>query len=164
MSNFKVYTSFNTFASNCYFYLKSPKWKWKFEPSPWSHPHSDHIINMRPVPQNLTYRPSTATSRWFSAKWRQFRVTSGDVRSCDIISCHVTASPRELQPCRSSNVHKTWLIDLLQPLPSEFRSSDVTDGWLPAPWRHVTSFPVTWLPPPECYSLVAAQTYPKLDL
>ena len=38
-------------------------------------------------------------------------------------------------------------------LPGHFRSRG-----------HVTSFPVTWLPPPASYSPVGAQTYPKLDL
>jgi len=47
-----------------------------------------------------------------------------DVRSRDI-SCHVTATSCDLQSGRISNVHKTRLIGLLQPLPGDFRSNDV---------------------------------------
>jgi len=47
---------------------------------------------------------------------------------------------------------------LLQPLPNDFWSNDVTTGSLPLTWGHVTSFPVTWLPPPASYSLVWSQT------
>ena len=36
-----------------------------------------------------------------------FRVTSGHFRSRDVISCHVTATSCELQPCRSLNIPKT---------------------------------------------------------
>ena len=42
-----------------------------------------------------------------SIELRHFRVTCGHVRSCDIISCHVTATSCELQSGRSSNVPKT---------------------------------------------------------
>jgi len=40
----------------------------------------------------------------------------------------VTATSCELQPCRSSNVPKTWLTGFLQPLPGDFQSNDVTSG------------------------------------
>ena len=69
----------------------------------------------------------------------------------------------QLQPC-SSNVPKTWPIGLLQPLPGEFTTNDVTSGSLPAKWSHVGTFPVQWPPPPASYSPVGDQTYPKLDL
>jgi len=49
-------------------------------------------------------RPSPASSRWLPFKWCHFRVTSGNLRSRDVISCHVTASSCELQPCRMWNV------------------------------------------------------------
>jgi len=77
-----------------------------------------------------------------------FRVTSGHVMSRDVISCHVTATSCELQPCRSSNVPKSRITGLLQPLPGDFRSNDVTSSSLPVTWGYVMSFPVTWLPPP----------------
>ena len=54
-------------------------------------------------------------------KLRHFRVTSGHVMSCGIISCDVTATFCELQPCRGSNLHKTRVFGLLQPLPGDFR-------------------------------------------
>jgi len=82
----------------------------------------------------------------------------GHLRSCDMISWHVTASC-ELQPCRNWNVQYTWVFGLLQPLPGDFRSNDVTSGSLPVPWRHVTSFPVTWLNSPASYSLVGSEMY-----
>jgi len=72
-------------------------------------------------------------------KWRPIWVTSGHARSRDVISCHVTATSCELQPCRSSNVPKTRLIGLLQLLPGDFRSYDVHSGSLPVTWRHFLS-------------------------
>ena len=42
--------------------------------------------------QNLPYRPYTATSRWLPVKLRHFQVTSGHVRSRDVISCPVAAT------------------------------------------------------------------------
>jgi len=44
--------------------------------------------------------PSTATSTCLPIKWRHFQVTSGHPRSRNVVSCHVTASSCELQPCR----------------------------------------------------------------
>jgi len=64
----------------------------------------------------------------------------------------------------SSNVHKTWLIGLLQPHTGDFRLNDVTSGTLPVMWGQVTSFPATWPQPPASYRSVGAQTYPKLDI
>ena len=163
--------------------------------------------------QNLTYRPSPATSRWLPVNWHHSLVTSNHKRSRHVISCHVTATFCDLQPSRSSNVLKTWLVRLLQPPPGDFRSNDVTSGSLPTrevtrrhflscdsdllrvtallelkhtqhltsglvqqlpgdfrsndvtseslpvTWAHVTTFPVTWLPPPASYSLVGNEMY-----
>jgi len=50
---------------------------------------------------------------------------------------------------------------LLQPLPGDFCSNDVTSGSLPVMWGHVTSFSVTRRPPPASFSPIGAQTYPK---
>jgi len=105
-----------------------------------------------------TFRPSAATSRWLPAKWRHFWVTSGHLRSRDVISCYVTASPCELQPCRKWNSQYTRVFCLLQPLPGDFRWNDVTSGSLPVTWRHVTSFSVTWRPFPVSYGLVGSET------
>jgi len=89
----------------------------------------------------MTYKPSTATSRWFPVKSRHIRVTSGHVRPRNVISCHVTATSCELQASKTSNVPKTWLTGLLQPLPGDFRSnvtsrhvksSDVISSYLTA--------------------------------
>jgi len=55
--------------------------------------------------------------------FRSNEVTSGHVRSHDVISGHVAATCCELQPCRSLNLHKTWVLSLPQPLPAEFRSN-----------------------------------------
>jgi len=91
---------------------------------------------------------------WF----RSNDVTSGHLRSRDIVSCHVTTSSCELQPCMKSNAQFTPVFGLLQPLPGDFRSNDVTFGSLPLCWSHATSFPVTWLPPAS-YCLVWIQTH-----
>jgi len=104
-------------------------------------------------------RPCTATSRWPPVKRRHLRVTSGDLRSRYVISCYVTASSCELQPCRESNAQYTPVFGVLQPLPGDFRSNDVTSGSLMVTWGHTTSFLVTWLPPPASYSLVGSQMH-----
>jgi len=106
-----------------------------------------------------SFRPSTATSRWGPVKWRHFRVTSGHLRSRNVIFCHVTASSCELQPCKKWDVQYTPVFCLLQLLPCDFRSNDVISGSLSVTWDHVTSFPVTWLPPPASYRLVKSETY-----
>jgi len=56
--------------------------------------------------------------------------------------------------CQFSTLNST-----LQPLPGDFRSNDVTSGSLPITWGHVTSFPLTWLPPPASYSPVGSEIY-----
>jgi len=104
-----------------------------------------------------SFGPSTAAFRWLPVKWHYFWVTSGHLRSRDVISCHVTASSGELQPCRKWNVQYTWVFGLLQQLPGDFRSNDVTSGSLPVTCSHMTPFPVTWLPPPASYNLVVSE-------
>jgi len=81
-------------------------------------------------------RPSTATSWWLPVEWHHFRVTSGHVRSCEVTSCHVTATYCVLQPYRSSNVPKTRVLGLLKPLPADFRSNNITSGWISVTWGH----------------------------
>jgi len=102
-------------------------------------------------------KPSTATSRWLPVKWRHFRVTSGHLRSRDIIFCHVIASC-ELQPCRKWNVQYTQ-VNGPQPLPGDFQSNDVTFGSLPVILGQLRSFPVRWQPPPASYTLVRGEMY-----
>jgi len=106
-----------------------------------------------------TFWPFTATSCWLPVKRRYFRLTFGHVRSRDVISCHVTASSCELQPCRKWNVHYMQGFGLLQPLFCDFRSNNVTFVSLTATWGHVTSFSATWLPPPASYSIVGSEMY-----
>jgi len=108
-----------------------------------------------------SFGPSTSTSRWLEVKWSPLQVTSGHLRSRNIISCEVTASYYELQRCRKWNVHCTQVFSFLQPLPGDFRSNDVTSGSLPVTWGHVTTFPITWLPNTAIYSLVGNETYSK---
>jgi len=103
--------------------------------------------------------PSIATSRWLPVKWRHFRVTSGHLRSCDVISCHVTAFYCVLQRWREWNVQYMQVFGRLQPLQGDFRSNDVTSGSLQVTWGHVTSFTVTCLPPTASYCLVWSETY-----
>jgi len=93
-------------------------------------------------------------------KFQSNEVTSGSLPSSrDVISCHVTTSSCEIEPCRKSNPQYMRVFGLLQTLPGDFRSNDVTSGSLPLTWGHVTSFPVTSLPPPARYSLVGSQTH-----
>jgi len=106
-----------------------------------------------------SFRPSTTTFRWLPIKSRNFRVTSGHLRSRDVISCHVTAFSCKLQPCRKWNVQYMPVFVLLQPLPGDFRSFDDTWRSLPVTLGHVTSFSVMWLPPPASYSLVGSEIY-----
>jgi len=70
---------------------------------------------------HVSFRLSTATSRWLPLKWRNFRVTFGHLRSCHVISCHVTAFSCELQPCRRWNVRYMPIFGVPQPLPGNFR-------------------------------------------
>jgi len=104
-----------------------------------------------------SFRPSTATFMWRPVKWRHLWVTSGHLRSRDVISCHVTASSSDQQPCRKWNVQYTPVFGFLHPLPGNFRSNDNTSGSPFVTWGHVTSFPVTWLPPPASYSVVGSE-------
>jgi len=106
-----------------------------------------------------SFRPSIATSRWCPLKLRHFRVTSGHLRSRDVIFCCVTASSCELQPCRKWKVQYTPVFGLLQTLPGDFRQKDVTFGSLLVIWGHATSLLVTWLPPPASYNLVGSEMY-----
>ena len=93
--------------------------------------------------KDASFQLSTATSRWLAVKWHHFRVTSGHLRSRDVIFCHVSASSFEPLPCRKWNAQYTRVFNLLQPLPDDCRSNDVTSGSLLVTWGHVTSFPVT---------------------
>ena len=70
----------------------------------------------------------------------------------------------ELQPCSSSNIPKTSLIALLQPLPGDFRCNDITSRVTSGHFRSRDVISSPWLPPPASYSPVGAQTYPKIDL
>jgi len=131
----------------------------------WRHFLSRHCLLLRATALSevkrtgyASFRSSTATSRWFLVKWRHLRVTSGHIRSRDVISCHVTASSCKLQPCRKWNVQCTPVFGLPQPLPGDFRSNDVTSKSLPVTWSNVTSFAVTW-PSPASNSLVGSQMH-----
>jgi len=131
-------------------------------PVTWQPPPTSYSPVRSQTYPKLDLQAFYGTSRWLPLKWRHVRVTSGHVKSSDVISSHVTATSCELQPCRSSNAPKAWLIGLLQPLPGDFQSNHVTCGSLPVTRDYVTSFPVTWQPPPASYCPVKAQTYPKL--
>jgi len=133
-------------------------------PVTWLPPPTSYSLVWAQTYPKLDLQASTATSRWLPVKWRHFRIASCYMRSRDVISCHLTAICCELQTCRSSNVLETWLTGLLQPLQCNFLSYDVNSGRLAVTWGHMTSFPVTWLPPTTSYSTVGAQTYPKVDL
>jgi len=114
------------------------------------------FVLVQPLPGDFWSNDVTYGS--LPVKWRHFRVTSGRLRSYDIISWHVTASSCKQPPCWKWNVQYTGVFGLQQPLPGNFRSNDVTSGSVPITWGHVTSFPVTWLPPAN-YSLVRCEMY-----
>jgi len=117
-------------------------------------PQSYSPVGAQTYPK-LDLQHSTATSRSLLVKSCYFQIPWSHARS--VTSFPVTTTSCKLQPCRSSNVPKTWLTGLLQPFPGDFRSNDVTSGSLPVTSGHMTSFPVTWLPPPVSYSPVGAQ-------
>jgi len=98
-----------------------------------------HTHFLQPIPGD--FRSNDVTSRHFPSRevtWRHF--------------LYVIATSCELQPCRSSNAAKTQLMRLLQPLPGDFVSNDVTSVSFPVMWGHMTSFPVTWRPPSASFS------------
>jgi len=107
--------------------------------------------------------------RQFSAFYSHFQMTScqmtslpGHFRSPAVAWRHFlwrAASSCELHPCRKWNIQYTPVFGLLQTVPGDFRWNVVTSGALPVPWGHVTSFPVTWLPPPASCSLVGSEMY-----
>jgi len=110
----------------------------------------------------------THSIREFSGFYSHFQVTSGQMtslsghfRSPEVTWLHFLSrvSLCELQPCRKWDVQYTRLFGPLYPLPGDFRSNDVPSGSLPVTCGHVTSFPVTWLPPPASYSLVGSETH-----
>jgi len=106
-----------------------------------------------------SFLPSIATSMWLPVKLRHFQVTSDHLSSHDVIFCHVTASLCELQPCRKWSVQYMGVFGLLHPLPGHFRSNDISFVSLQVTWGHVTSLPVTWLPPPASYSFVGSEVH-----
>jgi len=127
-------------------------------PGTWLPPPASYsLVEVKSTVQ-ASFRPSTTISRWLPAKWRHVWVTSGHLRSHDV-SCLETASFCKLQPCRKWNVQYMPAFGPLQPLPGDFRSNDVTSGSLAVSWGHMTSFLVTWLPPPASHSLVGSEMY-----
>jgi len=108
-------------------------------PVTWLPPHASYNLLWYQTHSVCRFRPSTATSRWLPVKWRHFQVTSDHLRSRDVISCHVTVSSCELQPCMKSSTQCMTVFGLLQPLPGDFRSNDVTFGHFRPPefmWHH----------------------------
>jgi len=124
-------------------------------PVTWLPPPASYSLVGRQTHRIPSFRPSTATLGDF----RTNDVTSGHLSSRDVICCDVTASSCKLQPGWKSNAQHMAVSNLLQPLRVDFRSNDVTSDSLPITWSHVTSFLVTWLPPPASYSLVESQTH-----
>ena len=88
---------------------------------------------------------------------------SGYFRSRDVIACHMTPHPASYNPV-GAQTYPNLNLGLLQPLPGDHWSNDITSGSLPVTCSIVTSFPVMSLPPPASYSAIGVQTYPKLDL
>jgi len=115
-------------------------------------------------------KKSKASKLEFLAFYSHFQVTSGQmtslpgnfdhVRSRDFISCHMIDYSCALPPCRKTNAQKTWVFGVLQPLPGDFWSNDVTSGSLLVTWScdiiscHVTD---SW-----SYRLVGSETHKTL--
>jgi len=75
-------------------------------------------------------------------------VTFNHQRLCDVISCHVTATYCELQPCRSimCSIHNFSVFY------GHFQVTFSQRTSLPVTWGHMMSFPATLLPPNASYS------------
>jgi len=72
---------------------------------------------------NGHYTPVFGLLQQLSGDFRSNDITSGHLKSRDIISCHATASSCDLQPCR---VKRTVY--------ASFRSSNTISKWLPVKW------------------------------
>jgi len=118
-------------------------------PVTWSQVASFPVTRLPPPASYRTVGAQTYPKLDVQVLYSHFQVTSGQKTSfpdhflsrvvLDVISCHVTATCCELQPCTSSTVLETWLTGLLQPFPGNFRSKDVKSGSLPVTWRHFLS-------------------------
>ena len=73
------------------------------------------------LPPPASYSPVGAQTYTKPEVLAFFQVTSGHVGSSNVISCHVTVTSCELQPCWNSNLHRTRIFCLLQPLPGDFQ-------------------------------------------
>jgi len=107
---------------------------------------------------NASFRPNYFRPNYF----RSNDVTSGSLSVTEVTwrnFLHVTASYCKLQPCKKWNAQYTRVLGLLQPLPGDFGSNDVTSGSLPIIWGLVTSFTVMWLATTATYCLVGSETY-----
>jgi len=135
----------------------------------WSHVTS-FPVEWLPPPSNYRFVGSeTHIIREFSAFYSRFQVNfRWNVTSASLLvtgghvtsnSCHMTDSSCNVQPCRKQNAHHTWVFGILQPYPVDFQWKVVTSGSLPVNWGDMTAFPVSWLPPPESYSLVGSGTH-----
>jgi len=71
--------------------------------------------------------------------------------------------PASYRPA-GAQMHTKPVFGLLQPLPGDFRWNNITTESLLVVLGHVTSFPVTSLPPPASYSPVGSQTYTNPEL
>jgi len=95
--------------------------------------------------------PCTGMLRWFPVQLRHFRVTSGHLWSCDVISCHVTAYSCELQPCRKWDVRYSEFLAFY----SHFQ---LTSGKMTSLTGHLRSPEVMWhhFLPRDCLLLATA--------
>jgi len=126
-------------------------------PVPWLPPDASYNLVGSEMFTICEFWLSTATCKWLPVKWRHFCVSSNHLTSYDIICCHVTVSSCELQPFRNWNVQYTGVFGLLQPLPGDFPSNDVTSGHLRSRdviFCHVTAFSWSyWFVLSEMYSI-----------
>jgi len=130
-----------------------------------------HVISCHVTATSCEWQPCRSSNIPKSRITGLLQPLPGDFRSNDVTSrslqvrevtwhlfLSVTAASCELKLCKNSNVTKTRLIGLPQPLSGDFRSNYVTSGSLPVTWGHVTSYSVTWRPPAASYSPFKGQS------
>jgi len=109
----------------------------------------------------MSFRPSTSTSRSHPVKLRHFQVLP--ITSNHVTSFRVTRVPF---PAHYSLVnpethHNRDFFGLLQALPGDFRSNNVTSGTFLVTSHLVASFPVTRVPSSATYSAVGPDMHSR---
>jgi len=134
-------------------HFRSPEFTWRHLLSP------DYLL----LRAKALYKVKRSVRQFLSFN-SHFQVTSAQMTSLPVTWGHVTSFPVTwLPPARyqieGCQTHSMRQFSTSQPLPGDFWSNDATSKSLPLTWGHVTSFSVTWLPPPASNSHVGSQTH-----